>query len=95
MKDATFGASKVFGGAYFREQCLERRSAVWSLKWFCRHLLVGLIFTSRVSVCLEKRRGDVGVMYILGIYRVYLGKMERRGGGVVWFWRTSEVVEGD
>ena len=90
-----FGASKAFGGAYFWEHCLERRSGVWSLKWCCRHLLVGLIFTSRVSVCLEERRGDVGVICVLGVYRVYSRRMEHRGGGVVWFLRTSEIVQGD
>ena len=67
LEDATFGASKVFGGAYFREQFLERWPGVWSLKWCCRHLPVGSIFTSSVNVCLEKRRGGVRVMYVMGM----------------------------
>ena len=36
FEDATFGASEVFGGAYFWEKFLELWSGVWSLEW-CYH----------------------------------------------------------
>ena len=95
MEDATFGASKLFGSAYFRVQILERWPQVWLFKWFCRHLLVGPIFMSSINVFLENSREDVREKYVLSICWVYPGRMECGGGGVVWLWWTSEIVEGD
>ena len=69
----------------YSEKFLERWPRVWSLEWCYHYLLVGPIFTVSIDVHLEKRRGDVGVMYVLGICQINSGRMKCGGGGVRLF----------